>query len=406
MAKTTRWPASAANHEATLTARLGVQAVVEPPGRLPHGDPDRLGVDGRVGGPEHRALEGRQRTTELLPGVEVGGRLGHRGLGHPDLEGAQPGPGPIEHPGQHRRAPARDRRRPAGRRWPTATPSRWRWGWISRLVVTARSMRHARRDGVDDGDDHAAVERRPGRAPGRPRGRRGRQRPCPTGRTPSGVRAWRVTDGRPGPSDGDVAGHVGQRGGEHRVAARPRRAGAAACSRFGSELGERHGAEDDGGPQRAPVPPPGPAPRGAGPARPCRSRRPRRPRGAARPSRSALASSAHSSRSNRSSVASTSWTRSGVTSPAKMPSAASATACLLLVEGEVHQLVLVWRRSGRRPAPAAGSGRHGQGQVVVEGLEAGDRPACRWPPSSGVMPATLATSRVPSSSSTSATTSG
>ena len=55
---TTRWPPSAAHHFATSRPRRRrVEALVEPPRRLPQRDPHRLGVDVRVGGLERDALE-------------------------------------------------------------------------------------------------------------------------------------------------------------------------------------------------------------------------------------------------------------------------------------------------------------------------------------------------------------
>ncbi len=101
MAKTTRWPDSEANQAATLTARAGVEPVVETPRRLPHGHPDGLGVDGGVGDPHLGGLEGGQGQAELLTVVEVLGRLSHGRLGDPDLQCAQPGPGPLEDPAHH-----------------------------------------------------------------------------------------------------------------------------------------------------------------------------------------------------------------------------------------------------------------------------------------------------------------
>ena len=46
----------------------GVEAVVEPPGRLPRRDPDRFGVDGGVGDPHLGGLERGQRDAELRSG--------------------------------------------------------------------------------------------------------------------------------------------------------------------------------------------------------------------------------------------------------------------------------------------------------------------------------------------------
>ena len=133
-------PASAENQAATLTARSASSPLSSRQAACQHRDPDGLGVDGGVGRPEHGALEGGQGPAELLPRVEVLRRLGHRRLGHPHLEGAQPGPGPVEHPEQHvvagrsgRRRPARRRRPPPRRRGGGGDGSR---GWWS----SARSM--------------------------------------------------------------------------------------------------------------------------------------------------------------------------------------------------------------------------------------------------------------------------
>ena len=115
----------------------GVAAGVEAPRRVLPRDPHRLDVDGGVGRPQHGALEGAERPAELLAGVEVGRRLVQRRLAHADLQRAQPDGGGHEHEVEGGAPERRGRRgrRPAPRR----TPARCRCGWISRLVVTARS---------------------------------------------------------------------------------------------------------------------------------------------------------------------------------------------------------------------------------------------------------------------------
>ena len=50
----------------------GVQA----PGRLPQRHPDGLGIDVGVGRPQHRPLERRQRSSELVALVQIGRRPG------------------------------------------------------------------------------------------------------------------------------------------------------------------------------------------------------------------------------------------------------------------------------------------------------------------------------------------
>ena len=58
--------------------------------------------------------------SELVALVEVGRGAAHGLLGHAQLDGAQPGPGPLEHPRHHLGAVAGHR--PGRRRLPTADP--------------------------------------------------------------------------------------------------------------------------------------------------------------------------------------------------------------------------------------------------------------------------------------------
>ncbi len=75
----------------------GREALVEPPGRLPGREADRLSVDVGVGRPLAHGLESGDGLAELLPLGGVGGREAHRRRAHAGLHGAQPGGGPIGH---------------------------------------------------------------------------------------------------------------------------------------------------------------------------------------------------------------------------------------------------------------------------------------------------------------------
>ena len=165
MAWTTRWPRSAACHLATATASAAVAAGVEPPGRLPQGDPHGLDVDGGVGGPQHGALEGAERAAELVALVEVGRRLAPAPTRpRPTCQGAQAGPGPR--PASSPRASARRRRPATTSSGPTASPVEVQVGVD--LAVGG----------------HRPLEARPRRPPGRP---------GPATTAPSGVRAGTST---------------------------------------------------------------------------------------------------------------------------------------------------------------------------------------------------------------------
>ena len=136
VACTVRWPRSDACHLATGTASVASRPVVEEPGGVPQRDPHGLDVDGRIGRPQHGALKAAQRPPELGALVEVGRGLAQGRLADPDLECAEPGGGGLQE--RLERGPARGR---VGQHLVggMATSSRWRWGWISRLVVTVRS---------------------------------------------------------------------------------------------------------------------------------------------------------------------------------------------------------------------------------------------------------------------------
>ena len=94
---------------------------------------------------------------------------------------------------------------------------------------------------------------------------------------------------------------------------------------------------------------------------------------------------------------STAATRSGSTRPAKQPGGRLGDRQLLVGECEVHQAPF--------PSPA-GRHEHGQDELVVEVDERRPAAPCRSAIVAGSMPSMLATTRVPSSSSTSPMGSG
>ena len=184
VARTTRCPASAANHEATLTASSASspwssrQAACHMVTRMASvsmaASAARSMVPWKVdSGP-----------AELLPGVEVLGRLGHGGLGHPDLEGAQPGPGPVQRIQLTTSVP-RAGSPPASRSSaPTVDPVEVEVGVDLAVGGDGPLEGHAGGRRIDHRHHHAAVERPPAPGPGRPHGRRARRRPSPTAITP------------------------------------------------------------------------------------------------------------------------------------------------------------------------------------------------------------------------------
>ncbi len=85
----TRAPASAAQNFAMPAARVAELVLTEEPGGLPHGPPDRLDVDERVGHPLLHGLETPDGSAELLALGRVRGGDAQRPLGDAELDRAQ-----------------------------------------------------------------------------------------------------------------------------------------------------------------------------------------------------------------------------------------------------------------------------------------------------------------------------
>ena len=118
---TTRCPPSAAQNLAMATSLSAGRPSVDPPGRLPGGEPDGLGVDVGVGGPLAHGLEGGDGLAELLTRLGVLGHQGQRGRRRAGLGQGQGRRGALHQPLDDggavlHRCPAAPRRPPA---WPT-----------------------------------------------------------------------------------------------------------------------------------------------------------------------------------------------------------------------------------------------------------------------------------------------
>ena len=98
---------------------------IDPPGRLPGGEPDGLGVDVGVRRPLAHGLEGGDGLAELLPGLGVLGHQGQRGRRRTGLNQGQGRRGPSG-PATRRR-PDRRPPIPTGPPPPPAWPTGSRW---------------------------------------------------------------------------------------------------------------------------------------------------------------------------------------------------------------------------------------------------------------------------------------
>ena len=304
-------------------------------------DPDGLGVDVGVGGPQHGPLERRQGATELVALVEVRGGAAHRLLGHPQLDGTQArcGPGrastappaaPSVRPGQdvagrHRGAVEMD----VG----------------MDLVVGRRGPLHggARTGGVDDGHDGVVAARA---AHGGGNEDAGGQMGLGDGEGgPVQAPALSVALGAHRGVVVRAGGDLGQRRGEPDVAGRhPGQPAGLLLGRAEARRGAWPRAR--WWPTAGRAPRPDPAARGRGTARSGPGPTRRTASGTARPRRLALASSDHSAASTRSAVFSTSPTRSGLAMPAKIAAAASDTACCSSVKSNSIRPPSPRRRAG------------------------------------------------------------
>ena len=148
-------PPSDAHHFATSTSRVRGSPLVELPRGLQRRDPDRLGVDVRVGRLQRDALERRERLAELLALRRVRRACAVARLSHtPTCSAHEPEQRAVEHRARASASPAAaiaERLGAARRR--TCRCRRRR-----RSVVSAISVRRARRrPPVDEEDADGAV---------------------------------------------------------------------------------------------------------------------------------------------------------------------------------------------------------------------------------------------------------
>ena len=204
------WPASAAHHLATSTSDDASRPCVELPRRLQRRDPDRLGVDVRVGGTRaatpwnvDSGLPNCSRCDVYSAACSVAA------LAHADLDRAEPEQRAVEH--RPRASLARGR---VAERLGRRTPSNVRWPTSERSVVSRDLRPRPARARVDE--EHAARRRRVGAGTRiASRDVRGRDRRLARRRaaTPS-PSAWPRTCG----CSASFTPGLGERGGEERVA--------------------------------------------------------------------------------------------------------------------------------------------------------------------------------------------